>query len=542
MQIFDSWAGALGRADYREFALPHTKRIFDGLADAGVPLIHFGVGATAILPRSRRSRRRRHRRRLAPGLDEAWKTIGASRGIQGNLDPALLFGPRDRLLAAADDMLRARRRPAGAHLQSGPRRAAARRPSRTCRRWPTTCTPEREHDLEQSSARSQFDFSIQHSAFGIAFMVIIVGGGIIGLAAAFELATRRVPFLLLEASDRTGGLVRTERVERLHHRRWRRLDARRTSLRRCDLCEELGLGHALDDDRLRRARRTCMRAADCTRCRRRRCFGIPTTPSGIAGYELLPICCPGAPRARAGSISIRARPPADATPRDNESKTSRSRISIAGEFGPETVGLIAQPLLGGIHAGDVERLSVGAVAPGSSSAARSGSCSLRRRRAPSRATVARDLQSAVAAAWASSSRRSNAGCLPEAFDSNTRAKSVSLTRPGRWRVVTERRQAIDAARGYHRDTRARRRARCSSELTPVLARLCAEIPLRLHRQRRARLAARDASPIRSHGSGFVVAHSKSVCVSARAHGSRPSGRIAHPPDTALLRAFLGGAH
>ena len=31
LQIFDSWAGALGRADYREFVLPHTKRIFDGL-------------------------------------------------------------------------------------------------------------------------------------------------------------------------------------------------------------------------------------------------------------------------------------------------------------------------------------------------------------------------------------------------------------------------------------------------------------------------------------------------------------------------------
>ena len=39
------------------------------------------------------------------GLDDAWKTIGRSRGIQGNLDPARLFGPRDRLLAAADDIL-----------------------------------------------------------------------------------------------------------------------------------------------------------------------------------------------------------------------------------------------------------------------------------------------------------------------------------------------------------------------------------------------------------------------------------------------------
>ncbi len=49
LQIFDSWAGALGRDDYREFAQPHTKSVFDRVKSAGVPMIHFGVGATAIL-------------------------------------------------------------------------------------------------------------------------------------------------------------------------------------------------------------------------------------------------------------------------------------------------------------------------------------------------------------------------------------------------------------------------------------------------------------------------------------------------------------
>jgi uroporphyrinogen decarboxylase len=106
IQIFDSWAGALSRADYREFALPHTRRIFDALAGAGVPLIHFGVGTCAIL------------RDLADGggdvigvdwrrpIDEAWADIGDERGIQGNLDPALLLGPADRVFAAAGDVLR----------------------------------------------------------------------------------------------------------------------------------------------------------------------------------------------------------------------------------------------------------------------------------------------------------------------------------------------------------------------------------------------------------------------------------------------------
>lgn len=106
LQIFDSWAGALGRSDYREFALPHSKRIFESLADTGVPLIHFGVGTTAIL------------REIAEAggdvigldwrqpLDEGWAAVGFDRGVQGNLDPTLLLGPRARLFAAAEDVLR----------------------------------------------------------------------------------------------------------------------------------------------------------------------------------------------------------------------------------------------------------------------------------------------------------------------------------------------------------------------------------------------------------------------------------------------------
>jgi uroporphyrinogen decarboxylase len=105
LQIFDSWAGALGGGDYREFVLPHTKRIFDGVAGSGVPLIHFGVGTTAILADLAEAGGHVVGVDWRQGLDEAWRTIGSERGIQGNLDPALLFAPRDRLLAAADDIL-----------------------------------------------------------------------------------------------------------------------------------------------------------------------------------------------------------------------------------------------------------------------------------------------------------------------------------------------------------------------------------------------------------------------------------------------------
>jgi uroporphyrinogen decarboxylase len=106
VQIFDSWAGALNVADYREFAYPHTKRIFDRLAGRGVPTIHFGVGTAALLADMAAAGGDVVGVDWRQPLDVAWNTIGSDRGIQGNLDPTTLFGPEDRLFAAADDILR----------------------------------------------------------------------------------------------------------------------------------------------------------------------------------------------------------------------------------------------------------------------------------------------------------------------------------------------------------------------------------------------------------------------------------------------------
>jgi uroporphyrinogen decarboxylase len=112
VQVFDSWAGQLSRGDYQEFALPHTKRIFDALAGKGVPLIHFGVGTGAILPDLAAAGGDVIGVDWRQPLDEAWVRIGHDRGIQGNLDPTLLLGPPERLFSAADEVLRrARGRP-----------------------------------------------------------------------------------------------------------------------------------------------------------------------------------------------------------------------------------------------------------------------------------------------------------------------------------------------------------------------------------------------------------------------------------------------
>jgi len=105
VQVFDSWVGQLNAHDYREFVLPHTRRIFDRLATRNVPTIHFGVGTGSILTDIRDAGGGVIGVDWRTPLDEAWARIGFDRAVQGNLDPTLLLGPIDRVFAAADDIL-----------------------------------------------------------------------------------------------------------------------------------------------------------------------------------------------------------------------------------------------------------------------------------------------------------------------------------------------------------------------------------------------------------------------------------------------------
>ncbi len=106
IQIFDSWVGALDARDYREFVMPHTRRIFDALSARPVVTIHFGTGTSAILGELREAGGDVIGADWRVGLDEAWDRIGHDRAIQGNLDPTLLFASPERLAEGADDVLR----------------------------------------------------------------------------------------------------------------------------------------------------------------------------------------------------------------------------------------------------------------------------------------------------------------------------------------------------------------------------------------------------------------------------------------------------
>jgi uroporphyrinogen decarboxylase len=106
LQVFDSWVGAIDRDDYRRRVQPHMSALFSGLADLGVPVIHFGVGTGELLGEMA----------IAGGdvlgvdwrvpLDEAWDRVGHSRAIQGNLDPAVLAAPWETVERKTLEVLR----------------------------------------------------------------------------------------------------------------------------------------------------------------------------------------------------------------------------------------------------------------------------------------------------------------------------------------------------------------------------------------------------------------------------------------------------
>jgi uroporphyrinogen decarboxylase len=104
VQIFDSWVGTLSAADYREFALPHSKKIFDAIVGR-VPAIHFGTGTATMFPELREAGGDVIGVDWRIPIDEAWEDIGFDRAVQGNLDPTLLLGPPRRMIDQAEDIL-----------------------------------------------------------------------------------------------------------------------------------------------------------------------------------------------------------------------------------------------------------------------------------------------------------------------------------------------------------------------------------------------------------------------------------------------------
>lgn len=356
--------------------------------------------------------------------------------------------------------------------------------------------------------------------------VIVIGGGIGGLSVAYELGRQHVPFIVLERARRAGGVILSEEIDGYT------IDAGPDALftQKPDgikLCEELGLGSEL----------------------------VPTKPPRLAyiqrGGRLHPL-----PAASVLGIPTRLGPFLT-----TKLFSWRGKLRMAGElfvpprrtsgdesigsfmtrrFGAEATTYLAEPLLAGIHAGDVNRLSIRLLFPRLAEAERVHGSLLRAFRRPSRDRTSNDGVFRSLPGGLSQMVRALMASLP--------AEAVRLDAPVR-RVRTRGSpipfsvETDDGAQLASRvvvfATPAYVTSALAMELDAELSRLCREVPY--VSTATVVFAFRRSDVAHAlNGSGFVVPRVEHDSILA---GSWMSSKWPHraPADRVLLRTFVGGA-
>jgi protoporphyrinogen/coproporphyrinogen III oxidase len=353
--------------------------------------------------------------------------------------------------------------------------------------------------------------------------VLIIGGGITGLSAAYELTQRGVPFLLGEASSRLGGLIHTDRVDGYT------IEAGADSVlvqkpAAVQLCTELGLGPRLISTIPPRTA-FVFRDGRLYQLPSRSVLGIPLTWSGLARYDLLPL------RARV-RLAVERIVPARKDDSGDESVAS----FFARRFGSASVDLIAQPLLGGIHAGRIDLLSIRSLFPRLVDAERRGGVlrTLRRTHpAPAPDGMFRAPSSGMSELVSALERR-----LPDHSVRLDAPASALRREADGWRVVCGGREI--AARSVVIAAPAFVAARLLEPVDADAAALCAHVPY-VSTASVALAYPREAVSHPLAGSGFVVsrAHGALRITACTWVSSKWAGRA--PAGFVLLRAFIGGA-
>src|ERR1700681_737097 len=106
IQIFDSWVGCLSVEDYRRYVLPHATDLVKRLQKSGAPIIYFGTDSATLLPSMQETGAEVIGLDWRIPLDTGWRSLSFKGGVQGNLDPVLLFADWKELKSRAQDILR----------------------------------------------------------------------------------------------------------------------------------------------------------------------------------------------------------------------------------------------------------------------------------------------------------------------------------------------------------------------------------------------------------------------------------------------------
>ena len=352
----------------------------------------------------------------------------------------------------------------------------------------------------------------------------VVGGGAAGLAAAYELHRQGASFALLDAGVRLGGVIRTERVDGFT------IDAGPDSLlvqkpAAIQLCGELGLTRRLIStlepriayvlgDRLRPIPAGSV-------------LGIPTA---IAPWVTTGLLSPAAKLRMAAEVFV---PRGDATQESVGAFFER-------RFGRALVDRVAEPLLAGIHAGDVDRLSMRSLFPRLVEAERTYGSVIRGLRAaraktpPSKTGLFRSLPGGIEELVTTL-----VATLPESAIRH-RTRALDLSGPSPYTVQVADGPPV-SARTVILATPAHATAGLVRGLDDRLAALCADID---YQSTATVLLAYPRSAVHRamRGSGFVVPRvQRSVplmagsWVTSKWPGRAPAGHV-------LLRAFMGGSH
>lgn len=357
--------------------------------------------------------------------------------------------------------------------------------------------------------------------------VAIVGGGIAGLAAAYELSRRRLSFIVLERAARAGGVILSEEVDGFV------VDGGPDALliqkpEAITLCTEIGLADRLVSTKpprlayiQRNGRLHALPAASV--------LGIPTRIGPFARTTLF---------SWAGKLRMGAE--LFVAPKRDEADESIGAF-MRRRFGDEAVAYLAEPLLAGIHAGDVDRLSVGALFPRLVDAERKHGSLLKAFRRPIRSPQSATPNpegafKSLPGGLSEMVRALVAAIGPEHIRLNTSVDAISGRGPF---VVRASNGESFEAKSIVLATPAYAAAPLLRERDEELARLAGEIPY-------ASAATVALAFERGHvrhpltGSGFVVPRVENTGILA---ASWLSSKWPHraPEGRVLMRAFLGGA-